>query len=128
MQTVRNLQNQQFGFNLSDTTVVNVNSGFSGYAPERLRAIYSSIDERLRKVPGVTDVSLVLYSPMSGNNWQSGATLEDHPEVRLSPSWDRVSPSFFQTIGARIVRGRGFDERDTPDIDSRHDHQPDICR
>ena len=114
VQTVRNLQNQQFGFNLSGTSVVNVNSGFSAYAPERLRTIYSSIDERLRKVSGVTDVALVLYSPMSGNNWQSGATLEDHPEVRLSPSWDRVSPSFFQTIGARIVRGRGFDEHDTP--------------
>jgi predicted permease len=52
---------------------------------------------------------------MEGNNWQSGVTLEDHPEPMVSPSWDRVSPTFFDTIGARILHGRMFDERDTPD-------------
>jgi len=114
VQTVRNLQNQEFGFSLNGARVVNVNAGFSGYAPERLDAIYRSIDERLRKVPGVSDVTLALYSPMSGNNWQAGATLEDYPDRSLSPSWDRVSPSFFRTIGARVLRGRVFDERDTP--------------
>ena len=114
VQTVRNLQNQQFGFNLGGMTVVNVNASLSGYAPERIRAIYGSVDERMRQLPGASDVALVLYSPMSGNNWQAGATLEDHPDVRLQPSWDRVSPAFFRTIGARVVRGRVFDERDTP--------------
>jgi predicted permease len=44
-----------------------------------------------------------------------GATLEDRPQQRVSPSWDRVSPGFFDTIGAHILRGRGFDQRDTPD-------------
>jgi predicted permease len=33
----------------------------------------------------------------------------------VSPSWDRVSASFFDTIGARILRGRTFNERDTPE-------------
>jgi len=114
IQTVRNLQNQDFGFNLNNAMVVNVNAGFSGYAPERLAAIYNSIDERTRQIPGVTDVTLALYSPMSGNNYQGGATLEDYPDRQLSPSWVRVSPSFFRTIGARVLRGRAFDERDTP--------------
>src|SRR6185369_9798808 len=91
-----------------------LNASLSGYAPERMAAIYNSIEERMRQIPGITQAALALYSPMSGNNWQSGATLEDHPDVRISPSWDRVSAEFFQTIGARILRGRVFDERDTP--------------
>ncbi len=114
VQTVRNLQNQQFGFMLNGATVVNVNASLSGYAPERFAAIYSSVEERVRQIPGVTDEALVLYSPMSGNNWQMGATVEDRPDLRLQPSWDRVSATFFRTIGARVVRGRVFDERDTP--------------
>ena len=28
-------------------------------------------------------------------------------------SWDRISPRFFETIGQRVVRGRGFTEQDT---------------
>jgi len=114
VQTVRNLQNQQFGFNLNGAIVVSVNSGFSGYPPERLAAIYNSIEERIRNIPGVADITMALYSPMSGDNWQAFATLEDHPDLRISPSWNRVSASFFRTIGARVLRGRSFDEHDTP--------------
>jgi macrolide transport system ATP-binding/permease protein len=96
--------------------VVDVNAGFGGYPPEKLASIYAEIDRQLRQVPGVRNVALTLYSPMSGNNWQSGATLEERPQQRgVSPSWDRVSGSFFDTIGARILRGRTFNERDTPD-------------
>jgi predicted permease len=114
-QTLRNLTSQQFGFQMDGTVVVDVNAGFRGYAPEKLAAIYAEIDRRLRDVPGVRNVALALYSPMSGNNWQMGATLEERPQLRVSPSWDRVTGSFFDTIGARILRGRTFNGRDTPD-------------
>jgi len=115
VQTLRNLSTQQFGFRIEDSIVVNVNAAFSGYAPEKIGAIYKDIERQMRQIPGVRNAALVLYSPMSGDNWQMGATLEEHPETRANPSWDRVSPSFFDTIGAHILRGRGFDERDTPD-------------
>ena len=114
VQTVHNLQNQQFGFNLNGLNVINVNGGFSNYAPARLAAIYESMDDRLRKVAGVTDVGMMLYAPMSGDNWQMGTAVEDHPDLHVSPAWDRVSPSFFRTVGARILKGRSFDEHDTP--------------
>jgi predicted permease len=115
VQTLRNLTAQQFGFQLEGTVVVDVNAGFAGYAPEKLASIYTGIDRQLRQVPGVRDVALALYSPMSGNNWQMGVTLEERPQQPVSPSWDRVSGTFFDTIGARIQRGRTFNERDTPD-------------
>lgn len=115
VQTLRNLTNQQFGFSLDGRIVVSVNAGFHGYAPEKLRTIYSEIDRQMRQIAGVRNVAMALYSPMSGNNWQMGATLEDRPQQQTSPSWDRVSPSFFDTLGAHVIRGRNFDERDTPD-------------
>jgi predicted permease len=31
-----------------------------------------------------------------------------------SPSWDRVGPHYFETIGTRLLEGRVFDERDVP--------------
>jgi len=115
VQTLRNLTGQQFGFQMEGAYSVDVNAGFSGYAPEKLASIYAEVDRQLRQIPGVRNVALALYSPMSGNNWQMGATLEEKPDLRTSPSWDRVSASFFDTIGARILRGRTFNEGDTPE-------------
>jgi macrolide transport system ATP-binding/permease protein len=113
VQTMRNLTGQQFGFQLDGALTVMVNAGFTGYAPEKLVSIYGEVDRQLRQLPGVRNVALALYTPMSGNNWQQNATLEDRPDLPTSPSWDRVSPAFFDTIGARILRGRGFTDRDT---------------
>src|SRR4029077_19520415 len=31
-----------------------------------------------------------------------------------APSWDRVGPHYFETIGTRLLRGRVIDEHDTP--------------
>ncbi len=113
-QTMRNLTAQQFGFQLEGASNVDVSASFAGYSGEKLTGIYREIDRQLRQIPGVRNVATVLYSPMSGNNWQSGVTLEERPQQTINPSWDRVSGSFFDTIGAHILRGRTFDERDTP--------------
>ncbi|HEY1494147.1 MAG TPA: ABC transporter permease [Candidatus Solibacter sp.] len=118
LRTLGNLQNQNFGFRPEGRVIVNVHAAFSGYAPEKLAAIYREIERRMSGVAGVRSAAMSLYSPMEGNNWSRGITLEDRPDDPAHPlnsSWDRVSPRFFETIGARILRGRMFDERDTPD-------------
>jgi predicted permease len=116
VQTMRNLTTQDFGFQLDGAVTVNVSAGFNGYSGAKLTSIYHEIDRQLRLIPGVRNAALTLYSPMSGNNWQMGVTLEERPDHKATPSWTRVSPSFFDTIGARILRGRGITERDTPEM------------
>jgi macrolide transport system ATP-binding/permease protein len=116
VQTLRNLENQQFGFQPEGKMVVNVNAAFMGYSPEKLAAVYREVEHRMQLIPGVQSASLSLYSPMEGNNWSMGISIEDRPpdpNQPFSSSWDRVSPRFFDTIGARILRGRMFDQRDS---------------
>jgi predicted permease len=118
VQTLGNLQNQNFGFRLEGGAIVNVNAALSGYAPEKLASIYGEIERRMNAIPGVRSSSLSLFGPMEGNNWSRGISLEDRPADPARPyqsSWDRVSPRFFEAIGAHMLRGRMFDERDTPD-------------
>jgi len=115
LQTLRNLTDQQFGYQSEGRLVINVHAGFGGYSPTKLGAIYTEIERRMKEIPGVRNASLSLYSPMEGNNWQSGVSVEERPGQIYSPSWDRVSPEFFETIGSRILHGRMFDQRDAPD-------------
>jgi macrolide transport system ATP-binding/permease protein len=112
--TLGNLQNQWFGYNPNGRVIAHVGASFSTYTPAKIGVIYSDLRRNLKQLPGVVNASLSLYSPMTGNNWQSGVKVEEHPDLRVQPSWDRISAEFFDTIGARIVRGRGFDERDQP--------------
>jgi predicted permease len=95
--------------------MVNVRASFSGYAPAKLAVIYDEVERRLKQIPGVQSVGMSLYAPMQGDNWQTGISVEARPGQPYSPSWDRVSHGFFDTLGTRILHGRMFDERDTPD-------------
>lgn len=118
-ESLRNLENQQFGFQPEGRLIVRIEPSLGGYTIERLDGLYRTLRERLRQLPGVQSVSLSLYSPMSGTNWSSGISIEGrlpstNPDDWDGASWLRVSPDYFETIGTRLMRGRFLDDRDTP--------------
>ena len=70
----------------------------------------------MRQIPGVRNVALALYTPMSGNNWQSGATLEEHPERRIfaRPGTASARASSIPSAPASCAAAV-FTDRDTPE-------------
>jgi macrolide transport system ATP-binding/permease protein len=109
------LQAQDFGFQVERRYVVEIMPALRGAEPAELEVIYARLAERLRDIPGVVSAAMSLYSPMSGDNWSSGITVEgDDTGERLNASWNRVTPGYFETIGTPLVRGRGFTARDRP--------------
>ncbi len=118
-ETLRNLENQRFGFETQGRLIVRVNPALAGYKPEKLYGLYQQLQQRLPQIPGVISASYSIYSPMRGDNWSLGIHIEGHPpEERIGASFDRVGPHYFETIGTRLLRGRVIGEEDTPT--SRH--------
>src|ERR1019366_4415283 len=78
-QTLRNLENQRFGFEPQGRLVVRVNPALAGYKPEKLYGLYQQLQERLPQIPGVIGASYSIYSPMCGDNWSFGIHVEGHP-------------------------------------------------
>jgi predicted permease len=114
-ETLRNLENQRFGFEPEGRLVVRVNPALAGYKPEALYGLYQRFAERLPQIPGVISSSYSIYSPMRGDNWSFGIQLEGHaPDERNNSSFDRVSPHYFETIGTHLLRGRVIGDEDTP--------------
>src|SRR5215469_14797336 len=68
------------------------------------------------QIPGVLSASVSWYSPLGGGNANERVFIEGKPpDYRwTAPSWDRVGPHYFETIGTRLLRGRAINERDTP--------------
>jgi predicted permease len=114
-QTLRNLENQRFGFETQGRLIVRVNPALVGYKPEKLYGLYQQLEQRLPQIPGVISASYSIYSPMRGDNWSFGIHIAGHPpDERAGASFDRVGPHYFETIGTRLLRGRVIGDEDTP--------------
>jgi putative ABC transport system permease protein len=116
-QSLRNLERQDFGFETRDRYLVSLNPTLGNYKPEQMEQVYRRINERLLGVPGVRMAAPALYAPMSGDSWNEGIRISGRPEPGpkddTGAGWARVMPGFFETIGAKIVRGRALEEQDT---------------
>ena len=115
--SLRNLEHQDFGFDVQNRISVQINPPLDSYTPEHLDALYRAIEDGLLQLPNVQSASLAAWSPLSGNNWGELIAIEGRgdPKADMSEgaSWDRVSRHYFSTIGQRIVRGRDFAESDS---------------
>jgi predicted permease len=113
--SLRNLEDQNFGFEPQGRLIVRVNPALAGYKPDQLYGLYQQLQNQLSPIPGVRSISYSTYSPMRGDNWGFGIhILGRPPEERDGASFDYVGPNYFETIGTRLVRGRGITEQDTP--------------
>jgi ABC-type antimicrobial peptide transport system permease subunit len=66
-------------------------------------------------MPAVTGSAVSTTLPMTGSDIVMGFAPDGRavdPNVRTSASFYGVSPDYFSTLGIKIVRGRGFSERD----------------
>jgi len=115
--SLRNLEDQDFGFITEGRLVVSLlNPSQAGYTEEKLGGLYRRLEEALPQIPGVKSASLSTYSPLEGSNWNERVYVEgkapDYSET--APSWLRVGPHYFETIGTHLLHGRAIDESDTP--------------
>jgi predicted permease len=115
--SLANLQNQNFGIQTENRYVFHFDPAGAGYTVDRLPALYRQIEDRFSSLPGVASASLALYSPLEGDNWGEGIFVQGHPAPKPNDeswaTWDRVTPQFLDTIGVKVLRGRGITAQDT---------------
>jgi putative ABC transport system permease protein len=76
---------------------------------------YRRLEAEVRALPGVTASAVSTTLPMTGSDIGMGFKVEGRPvdpAVRTSATFFGVSPDYFSAMGIRIVKGRGFTQRD----------------
>ncbi len=111
-ESLRNLQDQPYGFQTEGRWIVGINPTLAGIKPDQLYGLYQQLEPQLERIPGVVSASYSLYSPMGGNNWGSGIHIEGRSK-HYGASWLRIGPHYFETIGTPLLRGRTITEEDT---------------
>ena len=115
-QSLRNLEHQNFGFNPDGRYLVYINPMLSNYKQEQLIPLFRQIHDQLSAIPGVRSVSSATYAPLSGDQWGSSIRIQGKPEPGprndAFADWTRVTPGFFETVGAKVLAGRVINEDD----------------
>jgi predicted permease len=98
------------GFATHNVVAFATNAEPLGYDADRANAVYGNLMARIRGTPGVIDVALATRLPLL-DSWSGGISLERDADKRAMHIVDlaRVSGSYFNTMGMRIVRGTTFD-------------------
>ncbi|MGH9736087.1 MAG: ADOP family duplicated permease [Candidatus Acidiferrales bacterium] len=82
----------------------------------RCLSFYSTLEERVRALPGVDDAALVSILPLNGRVEGFAADLEDHPRATDNSApmifETAVTPNYFRLMGIPLLKGRGFTAAD----------------
>ena len=100
------------GFSLDRGIVAEVDPSFIGYDEPRGRAMYASLLDRLRALPGVEAASFASLIPLGavsdGRFVQPAGTPIGDRSLGASPRYYTVSDDYFRSLGLRLLRGRAF--------------------
>ena len=97
----------------TNRSIVHINPQGAGYKTTEVEPLYQTIVDRFHSIPGVLKVGLSTYTPMEANDWNSGVKVQGDPDLNKTASWVKCTPEYFDAVGTRVVRGRGFTLQDT---------------
>lgn len=111
------------GIHRDHLLVVSNSSSTGGYSSsEALMNLYRTLDEELASLPGVAAVGRTSAGPLFGG-WEPDLVLPQEEAATgdrgHQARWYDVSPSYFSTVGIRLLSGRQFtraDDEDSPQV------------
>jgi macrolide transport system ATP-binding/permease protein len=95
--------------------IVHINPQTAGYSQRQVGGLYRAIEERFHALPGVEKVGITSYTPMEDNNNGWGVQIQGKPEHNGNASYIKVNAEYFDSVGTRVVQGRGIRIQDTVD-------------
>jgi predicted permease len=106
------------GFSLQDGLIAPVNLGYGEYTPAEGEALFRELKARAEALPGVRSASLVGALPLGelhGHHDFQVDGYEPRPDEQMLVKRNMLDPDYLDTMGIRVVWGRGFTRMDQAD-------------
>lgn len=114
VRTLTGLLDKGPGFTTSSLISFSIQPRRNGYSPAEGAALSLRIHEAVRSLP-VTQTSAVAgMALLTGGSWNEFMTIQSNERITTERvvHLNSVTPEFFSTLGAKVIAGRDFDERD----------------
>jgi macrolide transport system ATP-binding/permease protein len=112
-QSLGKLQNTDLKIQTDNRSILHINPQAAGYSQTQLEALYHSMEDRFHTIPGMVKVGISSYTPMEDNNNGWGVQVQGIPDKSANASIIRANAEYFDSVGTRIVQGRGITPQDT---------------
>ncbi|HEY3743015.1 MAG TPA: ABC transporter permease [Bryobacteraceae bacterium] len=113
--TLMDLMEKGPGFETSSLVSFGLDPMLNGYSPMDADRLLRRIDNEIRTSPSTKNSALARFQLLTGGSWNNPMTIQTNQRITTERqvNLNAVSPGFFKTIGAKIVAGRDFEERDS---------------
>jgi predicted permease len=112
-QSLGRLQHTDMKLKPKNRYIVHINAQAAGYKDDQVNALYRTLEARFHAIPGVVKVGVSTFTPMEGNNNGYGIQLVGQPNVYRDATTIIMNPEFFDSVGTRVLMGRGITAQDT---------------
>jgi predicted permease len=116
VRSLYNLQDVDLGYPREGLMIMKTDPLVVGYKVEQIHQVARDIPEAMKSIPGVKQAAVSENGIFSGT--EGGTTLRAIDgyvpvnESDLNMAFDEIGPGYFETIGAQLLLGRDFTERD----------------
>jgi predicted permease len=112
-QSLNRLQHTDFKLESKNRYIVHINPQTAGYATTQLEALYRTMEQRFHTLPEILKVGICTYTAMEDNNWSDNVQVQGQPDLNVNASFVKTNAEYFDSIGTRVVMGRGIGPQDT---------------
>ena len=115
VRTLTALMTKGPGFDTSSLISFGIDPLRNGYSPAEAARLVRRIHDEIRRSPSTQASAIARFQLLTGGTWNNPMTIQTDQrtvtdrEVHLNS----ITSGFFATLGARILAGRNFDERDS---------------
>lgn len=116
IRTLQNLEKVDVGYARDGLLLAQLDFKAAGYQDNRINQLVRDSLQKLQQVPGVEAVSASENGLFSGTDSEGNNEIEGFVPHSLEDKvnhYDRVGPTYFYTVGSRIISGRGIGPQDT---------------
>jgi len=113
-----NLWRVDVGYNRDHVFMFSADAKLAGYARQEAGALYRTILDKTRALPGVQSASVSIVRPVDDQYYLvdvvheiDGRTLADAEKIKVA--WNAMSPGYFSTVGTPLLMGRDFELGDS---------------
>jgi len=116
LHSLQRMQNVALGFRPDNLLMMSVDLGLQQYSDQRGRQFLEDLLTRAGALPGVRSATVAVHVPfdygMQFSDVGIGREIPGSRDNYVSTPFNVVGPTFFETTGATITRGRAFDRSD----------------
>jgi predicted permease len=113
-ESLSKLQHTDLKLESQDRYIVHINPQTAGYSQRQVGDLYRNIEQQFHAISGVDKVGICSYTPMEDNNDSSSVLVQGETDLHISASTVKATPEYFDSVGTRVLMGRGIEVQDTP--------------